>query len=259
MLDIHDELSAAASQGDVNVGIKRWFRDTVRTGNLGPRIHFSVTLLGVPLSGKTTLLNYWRGQPRPSLADRTHIKEVLEKYADFAVELPSGRRRITLDGLVDLSGAENALLDWESMIPNRHVIYLVDARSLCGCLEWTELIPALRASHSRSAKRVVRDAEHLRGIEQRNGPPRLFALLVTHVDEDCRRRRLLRHASPRPAERAYREQVEADVAKLREILGGAARVPLIIAPGDLRQPEVAHQVTLSLVNVLLTHGTPNSK
>ena len=82
-------------------------------------------------------------------------------------------RLLILDG----SGTNTSRKDWSAAVRWAHfAVYLVDARSLCGCLAWVE------------DRSTVRLKDDLKLLKERTGD-RLAAkclLVVTHPDEDCR-------------------------------------------------------------------------
>jgi hypothetical protein len=111
---------------------------------------------------------------------------------------------------------------WETLAGRPIVIYLIDARALCGCLRWTDW----EGSEHRGPERLVEDAVFLsRWLHQ--GEARLCVLVVTHTDEDCRRR-LAAIEGGSMSDAVYKGHIIRQITPLRLKLGGEDRVRVVI-------------------------------
>jgi GTPase SAR1 family protein len=189
-----------------------------------------IAVLGARFSGKTTLINSWRGEWVADEADpgRTQAPSVYS-----TIKLIVEGVRITFKNVADVSGAINAWPVWEdSTKESKYVLYLVDARALAGNLD---------RHQGRDWHRLEDDAG-LVGSWLREGRPKLCLLVVTHTDEDARREEL--------GEAKYLELVKAQVDPLITKLGGPRKVH--IAVGSLKTLRSAEAVTSSIMREIIS-------
>lgn len=210
---------------------------------LAPRDHYRVAVLGPRFSGKTTLINSWLEHPPPDLRiGRTFGQENPIEYVDLSVRVDG--RRVTFDQVTDITGLESGLDLWANYIRNRHVVYMVDARALCGCLIWTDWYKESGGyTDARGPVRLSHDIGQIL-MQERHGVLTLSrAMVVTHTDQDCRRTGL----RPDIPDREYATRIEYELRQYRSQLSTTARVPLIVAPGSLKHEAVARHVTTELL------------
>jgi GTPase SAR1 family protein len=187
-------------------------------------------VLGARYSGKTTLINSWRGEWVADEADpgRTQTPKLYRK-----TKLVSEGLRVTFTKLVDLNGSREAWPTWQdSILASRYVLYLVDARALAGYLDQEK---------NRNWYRLEDDAGQLsRWI--REGRARLCVLVVTHTDQD---ERLAEHGDA-----DYRELVLDQLDPLILKLGGSRMVRVVI--GSLKRREDAERVTFRIMREIVS-------
>jgi hypothetical protein len=206
------------------------------------RDHYRVAVLGARYSGKTTLIHYWRGLPAPAVNTRTTGREPSVNHVKLEIRVDGDK--VTFDDVSDITGNESALGLWADYVRDRHVVYLLDARVLCGCLDWTDWRKDLGGHvDRRGPDRLHADMGqiHRMGRDDIRVPTRSRALVITHTDEDCRRN------GTGVSDQDYLTAVEHDVLAHRARLGGVDQVALIVAPGAIGEPAVAARVTESLV------------
>jgi GTPase SAR1 family protein len=194
------------------------------------RIADRIAVLGARYSGKTTLINSWRGEWVGDEADpgRTQAPRIYSK-----IKLIVEGVRITFKNVADVAGAIDAWPVWEDRTKeSKYVLYLVDARALAGDLDRLK---------GRDWHRLEDDAG-LVGSWLGEGHPKLCLLVVTHTDEDARREEL--------GEAKYLELVKAQVDPLIIKLGGPRKVH--IAVGSLKTLGSAEAVTSSIVREIIS-------
>jgi hypothetical protein len=208
-----------------------------------PRDHYSVAVLGPRFSGKTTLINYWRGLPPPDLhTGRTFGQEKPTEWVDLSIKVDN--RRVTFDNVLDITGAVTALDLWADYIRSRHVVYMLDARALCGCLAWTDWYREPNGrTDPRGLERVTADIGQLLMHERHGVPTSSRAIVVSHTDQDCRRT----GADSALSDQDYATVLSHEIRPFQSQLSSAAYVPVIVASGNLEHEAVARQVTTELV------------
>jgi GTPase SAR1 family protein len=191
---------------------------------------YRMAVLGARFSGKTTLINSWRGEWVADEADpgRTQSPKFYRK-----TKLVSEGLRVTFTRLVDVNGSPDAWPAWESStLASRYVLYLVDARALAGELERVT---------NRNWNRLEDDAGLLSSwLEE--GRTKLCLLIVTHTDQDTR---LEDHG-----EADYRELVMGQLDPLILKLGGSRIVKVVI--GSLKRRQDAEQVTSAIMREIIS-------
>ncbi|GIH71541.1 GTPase domain-containing protein [Sphaerimonospora thailandensis] len=192
------------------------------------RKKFHIAVLGVRYTGKTTLINSWRGtwvddDPGRTQAPRIHPK----------TKLTANGIRLTFLGLGDLSGEEKAWPQWENRVAeSRYVLYLVDARMLAG----------LGMPPERDWHRVDDDAGQI-GRWLKDGQVYLCIVVVTHTDEDPR--------SPQVDEAAYHQIIVDQLDRILLRLGGDAMVRVVV--GSLKDRPSADRVTSKIMEHVVAH------
>jgi GTPase SAR1 family protein len=194
------------------------------------RRKYRIAVLGAQYSGKTTLINSWRGQWVADEADtgRTQAPHVYSK-----TKLTTEGLKLTFTNLTDLSGSKLAWPVWEDRAKeSRYVLYLVDARALAGYLEHLK---------NRNWQRLEDDAGQLgRWIEE--GHAELCILVVTHTDQDARLEKL--------GEEEYRESVATQLDPLILKLGGPRIVRVVV--GSLKTLPAAETVTSLMMDEIIS-------
>ncbi len=229
------------------MGFWRGVKETFR-----PREHFRLLVVGPRLSGKTTLVNYWRSLPAPEAEARTLSSRPQPEYVDFEIIHGNRSVRITIDRMFDVSGALSARDEWRRYAEGCHLVYLVDARALCGCLGWTDHYRGGDEPMGWARIRDDIDAIDAWGRTSPQAERRRCVLVVTHTDEDCRRR----HTHDRP--HVYRDKVARELVPLQHILR-ADNAPVVVAQGSLRDPAHAAQVSQEVISILRQWGTPTER
>ena len=195
--------------------------------DLKRRIH-RIAVLGRPLSGKTTLIDYWRGQWSERNYTPTLSPTLFKK-----IKAVSGNQQFRLRRLTDVSGDPDHWPDWESAaLESRNVLYLVKGDDLAKVEtagryvpEWTHLID---------------DAGQIRPWLD-NGRAQGCVVVVTRRDLDPRFGRL----GPDTYETYVRQQLDRVVLKL----GGYARVQVIT--GSLADQAAAAATTLRIMSAVV--------
>lgn len=201
------------------------------------RRKYRIAVLGARWSGKSTLINSWRGEWVGDEHDpgRTHAPKVYEK-----TKLTSEGLRLTFTHVMDLSGASAAWPQWESRaMESRYVLYLVDARALSGELSEIE---------GRNWYRLEDDAELL-GTWLKQGEAELCVLVVTHTDEDARLTQF--------GVTEYRELIATQVDPLVLRLGGPRRTRTVV--GSLKTREGAEMLTGLITNEIVGYEKSKPK
>ena len=185
------------------------------------RKNYTLAVLGARRSGKTTLINHWAGRAMPADYQRTLAPKVVGNVKD---RIDDTRYRIP--GLRDVSGAEQAKGEWDKMIGNcSYVVFLIDARALCGCLAWTDL-PAFGAGR-RGITRLQSDIELLGTLFEEHKEHHRCVLVVTHRDQDCRALTLAA-SSHALQETTYESRVTDELRPMVNLLGGIQRVATVV-------------------------------
>lgn len=193
------------------------------------RRKYRIAVLGARWSGKTTLIDSWRGHWIADEHDpgRTQSPKIQEK-----TKLTSEGLRLSFTQLTDLSGATDAWPQWESRAKeSRYVMYLVDARALSGELAHIE---------SRNWYRLEDDAELL-GPWLKEGRAELCVLAVTHTDQDARLNQL--------GEAEYRELIVTQLDPLVLRLGGPRMTRIVV--GSLKTRAGAEKLTGLIMNEIV--------
>jgi GTPase SAR1 family protein len=194
------------------------------------RRKYRIAVLGARFSGKTTLINSWRGEWIADEADpgRTQAPQIYSK-----TKLTAEGLRLTFTNLADVSGAIDAWPAWENRIKeSRYVLYLVDARALAGSLDHLK---------GRNWHRLEDDAGLMGGWLGANRIE-LCLVVVTHTDEDARLGRL--------GEEEYRELVMAQLDPLILKLGGPRKVRVVV--GSLKRLQDAQSVTAQVMREIVS-------
>jgi hypothetical protein len=191
-------------------------------------------VLGARYSGKTTLLRYWRGEPwQPRLA-RTYTPE-----KPSATKVSIDAQKVKFNNLGDVSGAPTARTTWASLVSDcNYIVYLVDARALCGCLLW---------SAHRNQDRLMDDAGQIKRWQAGLGEgadARRCVIAVTHSDQDCRAVHSARAGRVIDGG-TYERRVGEQMAPLIMQLGGWNRVRFIV--GHLKDENGAHTLTKAIL------------
>ncbi|WP_459805204.1 GTPase domain-containing protein [Herbidospora sp. RD11066] len=188
---------------------------------------FRIAPLGARRTGKTTLINSWRGTWVED-PDHTHAPRIYEK-----TKITTNGLSLTFLGLGDLSGEEKAWPQWENRVSeSRYVLYLVDARLLAGFP-----MPAERSWH-----RVEDDAGQI-GKWLSDREAYLCVLVVTHTDEDPRSAEL--------DEADYAQTIADQLDPILLRLGGDARVRIV--SGSLKDQESADLLTSKIMEHIVSH------
>ncbi len=119
--------------------------------------------------------------------------------------------------------------------PRANVVFVVDARALCGCLGWTP---------GRSLADVRQQAARL-GSRLREGHRGGLAVVVTHTDVDCRVgvMKLVLFTGQVPL-RDYADLTSAELAPLLNQLARGRQVPVLA--GSLADPAGADHLARSV-------------
>lgn len=193
------------------------------------RRKYRIAVLGARYSGKTTLINSWRGEWIRDQADPGRTQSP-HHYAK--TKLTTEGFRLTFTNLTDVSGAIDAWPVWEDRIrESRYVLYLADARALSGSLSQVT---------GRNWQRLEDDAGMMGGWLAASRIE-LCLLVVTHIDEDDRLRQL--------GEDEYRELVTAQLDTLILKLGGPRKVRVVV--GSLKQLQDAQSVTAQVMRHII--------
>jgi ADP-ribosylation factor family len=197
---------------------------------VGPRRR-GITVLGASGTGKTTLIRHWRGEPW--LADPAPTGPA-EPPATTTIR--ANGVELTAADLVDVGGATRDRDSWATRVGRgAHVLYLVDARALCGCLGWAE---------DRNLNRLVDDAARI-GRWRRGNRAGRCVVVVTHTDADCRRPLLHREHGLILSEERYRDYLARQLAPLRSLLDADRSVPVVA--GRLTDPVTAAALTADIM------------
>jgi GTPase SAR1 family protein len=193
------------------------------------RRKYRIAVLGARYSGKTTLINSWRGKWLADQADpgRTQTTRTYAK-----TKLTAEGLRLEFTKLSDVSGEIHAWPIWADRVKeSRYVLYLVDARALAG---------SLRHLPARNWQRLEDDAGLMGGWLDANRIE-LCLLVVTHTDEDARLGQL--------GEDDYRELITAQLDTLMLKLGGPRRVRVVV--GSLKRLQDAQDVTTQIMRHII--------
>jgi len=183
---------------------------------------YRLAVLGMGMSGKTTLINSLRGEWVDGDPGRTNAPLVYEK-----VKLTANGRQLIFKRLVDVSGQQSAWPVWEDRVnESRHVLYLLKATHLLAPAEHRPAVAA-QAWH-----RIEDDAGQIR-LWLDEGRASLCVLVVTHRDLDPRFADL--------GEDAYEHLVCDQLDPIVMKLGGDRRVRIVT--GSLVDPDAAAAVT----------------
>lgn len=195
---------------------------TVRTVVKAQRNTYRLAVLGMSMSGKTTLINSWRGEWVDGDPGRTYAPLVYEK-----VKLTANGQQLIFKRLVDVSGQKIAWPAWEDRVnESRHVLYLLKATHLLTPAEHRPAV-ATQAWH-----RIEDDAGQIRSWLDEDRAS-LCVLVVTHRDLDPRFADL--------GEDAYEHLVCDQLDPIVMKLGGDQRVRIVT--GSLVDPDAAAAVT----------------
>ncbi len=193
------------------------------------RRKYRIAVLGARYSGKTTLINSWRGE---WIADQADPGRTQGSDTPTKTKLTADGFRLTFTNLSDVSGSIDAWPIWEDRVKeSRYVLYLVDARALAG---------SLRHLPARNWQRLEDDAGLMGGWLEANRIE-LCLLVVTHTDEDDRLRQL--------GEDEYRELVTAQLDTLMLKLGGPRKVRVVV--GSLKRLHDAQDVTAQVMQHII--------
>jgi len=193
------------------------------------RRKYRIAVLGARYSGKTTLINSWRGEWVEDEFDPGRT-QAPQRYAK--TKLTAEGLRLTFTNLTDVAGAINAWPAWEDRVKeSRYVLYLVDARALAG---------SLRLFKGRDWHRLEDDAGLMGGWLGANHVE-LCLMVVTHTDEDARLRKL--------GEEQYQELVMTQLDPLILKLGGPRKVRVVI--GSLKRLQDAQGVTAQIMREII--------
>lgn len=196
------------------------------------RRKYRIAVLGARYSGKTTLINSWRGEWIGDEADpgRTQAPKF---YPKTKTKLTTEGLKLTFTNLADVPGGIDAWGDWEDPVKeSRYVLYLADARALAGALKHIE---------GRNWHRLEDDAGLVGGWLRENRIE-LCLVVVTHTDQDARLRKL--------GDEEYRELVMAQLDPLILKLGGPRRVRVVV--GSLKRLEDAQDVTAQVMRQIIS-------
>jgi GTPase SAR1 family protein len=190
------------------------------------RKHYRLAVLGVSLSGKTTLINSWRGDwvddPGRTQAAVRHSR----------VKLTVDGFRLSFDNLTDVSGHSFAWPEWTDRVnESRYVLYLVDARQL-----------ARQAAYGfdKDWYRLEDDAGLIRNVLA-TANAYLCIIVVTHTDQDYR----TTEYDAQTYEDVVRKQLDPIVLRL----GGDGQVRLVT--GSLVDQASADAVTSKIMAHIL--------
>lgn len=194
------------------------------------RRKYRIAVLGARFSGKTTLINSWRGEWVADEAD-TGRTQAPRPHGD--TKLTAEGLRLTFLNLTDVSGAIDAWPKWEDRIKeSRYVLYLVDARALAGSLSHLK---------GRNWHRLEDDAGMMAGWLAAN-KVELCLMVVTHTDEDARLQKL--------GEDNYRDLVVEQLDPLVLKLGGPRKVRVVA--GSLKRLQDAQNVTTQVMREIIS-------
>ena len=171
------------------------------------RKKFRIAVLGARRTGKTTLINSWRGEWVADEHDPGHTQAPGEPQK---TKLTVDGLRLTFTKLTDVSGASHAWPVWEDQTrESRYILYLIDARALTGELD---------ADDRRNWYRLEDDTGQI-GRWLKAGNAHLCVVVVTHADQDPRL------AASNPDK--YHEQVAEQIDPLILRLGGPEKTRLV--------------------------------
>jgi hypothetical protein len=183
-----------------------------------------VAVLGVNDSGKTTLIDLWRGEWVDGSRGHTQAKHLYER-----VKTTAGGRRVVFRKLTDLSGDEDDWAQWQGPAEaSTVVLYLVRAVDLAAEEEMAGRHPG-RYGPFTGGWTAIEDSAGLIRPWLDNGRAKLCVLTVTWSDRDPRLDEL--------GEDAYRKHVAVQLEPIVLKLGGTGRVRTVI--GSLESPEAA--------------------
>ncbi|SDH27150.1 hypothetical protein SAMN05421505_11391 [Sinosporangium album] len=186
------------------------------------RKKFRLAVLGARCTGKTTLIESWRGTWVED-PDRTLIPKTYDK-----TKLTVDGLRLTFVKLGDLSGEVNSWPQWEDRVKDsRYLLYLVDARMLAG----------LPMSEERTWYRVEDDAGQISSNWLKASLVHLCLLVVTHTDEDPRQAGL--------SAGAYHDLIARQLDPIVLRMGGDRLVRTVI--GCLKDPKSAEETTSKIM------------
>lgn len=197
------------------------------------RKHYRLAVLGVSETGKTTLINSWRGEWIDGDPGRTQAPVNYGR-----VKLTVDGFRLSFDSLTDVGGHTHQWPDWTDRLhESRYLLYLVDARQLV----WMG-----RYGFDKDWYRLEDDAGQIRGILESKGAY-LCIIVVTHTDED-----------PRTSEYdsdTYLDIVRKQLDPIILRLGGDGQVRLVV--GSLQSQQSADSVTSRIMAHILTYEKSN--
>jgi GTPase SAR1 family protein len=189
------------------------------------RRKYRIAVLGAQMSGKTTLINSWRGEwidePGHTQSPTTYER----------IKLTSQGLRLQFTKTTDMSGDLDGWGTWANpALESRYVLYLIDARVLSGVMSK----PGLNWHRLEDDTRLI-------GRWLEDGKAEYCFAVVTHIDED-----------PRLAQLGmddYREEVTRQIDPLVLRLGGLAKVRIIL--GSLEPPQSAEGITSRMMGHII--------
>jgi len=193
------------------------------------RRDYRIAVLGARESGKTTLINSWRGKWADGAYQPTQASELIEKQKYTA----EGFRLRFLD-LEDMSGDLDGWPNWENRAKeSRYVLYLVDARALAGQF----------ARNYRKNWRRLEDDAGLIADWMEQGKAELCLMVVTHTDQDPRLRKL--------GQNAYQEAIVSQLDPLMLKIGGPRTVHIVV--GSLKTLPAAQKLTSLIMERIISY------
>lgn len=184
-----------------------------------------LVVLGASMSGKTTLINSWRGE---WVTDYNRTQSTVDHGR---IKVTANGQRITFVKIKDFSGAEDQYDQWGAAAQEgTYLVYLVHADVL---VNEEDRARQGRLPHpSRRWRRLLDDVGQINPW-LRDGKAQRCVIVVTHTDQDPRRERL-------GADR-YHEHVREQLAEVVLRLGGEAKVRVIT--GSLATLDAAAETT----------------
>ncbi|MET7427309.1 hypothetical protein [Dactylosporangium sp. NPDC005555] len=203
---------AAAGAVGAAVAARKWRRS------------LRIAVLGVNDSGKSTLIDFWRGEWVEEGRAHTQAKRNFDRIKTVA-----GDRRFVFRKLADLSGDESDWAEWKGPAEaSAVVLYLVRAVDLVDEERAADLHPDGYGPFTKGWERIEDSAGLIRPWLD-GGRAKLCVLTVTWCDQDPRQAEL--------GEDAYRKHLAGQLEPIVLKLGGTGRVRVVA--GSLESPASA--------------------
>lgn len=193
-----------------------------------------IMVVGQGLTGKSTLINSWRGEWEGDPGRTIHPVKVGTVRVDTGRKVLFVKKKFIFKKVVDVSGRDESMGTFRDEIHAAvAILYLVNANHLR-----SEALRPAGQPHSAEWVRIIDDGSrlnrHAAGAER-------IVLVVTHVDQDPRFGEL--------GEAYYHEVVTHQLSEMRSRVGVGERIRVVA--GSLASQEGAQKLTDDIVGNLL--------